>query len=175
MNLSQSKLEVSYRPLATLAPYERNARQHSGAQVAQIAASILEFGFTNPLLIDENGTIIAGHGRLAAAHHLRLDEVPTITLRGLSDQQRRALTIADNKLALNASWDEELLTFELHNINSEGFDLGLTGFGPDELDKLLRPLDGAAAPPGEFAEFDESVETEHRCPKCGYEWSGKPA
>jgi ParB family transcriptional regulator, chromosome partitioning protein len=131
VELSQSKLEVAYRSSATLVPYERNARQHSGEQVAQVAASILEFGFTNPLLIDEHGTLIAGHCRLAAAHHLQLAEVPTITLHGLSDQQRRALTLADNKLALNASWDEALLTAELSELRGEGYDVGIVGFDAD--------------------------------------------
>lgn len=95
--------------VSNLVPYVRNSRTHSAEQVAQIAASIREFGFTNPLLIDEQGGIIAGHGRLLAAQKLGFDEVPAITLHGLSDAQKKAYVIADNKLALNAGWDDEML------------------------------------------------------------------
>src|SRR4249919_3560824 len=102
----KSAPRIEFVPIAKLVPYARNARTHSPEQVAQIAASIGEFGWTNPVLIDEASEIIAGHGRLAAALHLGLAEVPCIRLKGLSEAQRRALRIADNKLGLNAGWDE---------------------------------------------------------------------
>ena len=123
--------------VATLVPYARNARTHSDAQVAQLAASIREFGFTNPILVDGERGIIAGHGRLLAARKLGLAEVPVIELSHLSPAQRRAYVLADNKLALNAGWDDDLLRLELADLRSEGFDLGLTGFGLDEIGELL--------------------------------------
>lgn len=126
-------MEIIYKKLSDLKPYENNARTHSEEQVAQICASIREFGFTNPLLIDESGGIIAGHGRLAAAKILKMDEVPTIELKGLTEAQKRAYVIADNKLALNAGWDEELLKAELEALQNLDFDLELTGFSEDEL------------------------------------------
>ena len=108
--------------VATLVPYARNARKHSDAQVAQLAASIREFGFTNPILVDGERGIIAGHGRLLAARKLGLAEVPVIELSHLSPAQRRAYVLADNKLALNAGWDDDLLRLELADLRSEGFD-----------------------------------------------------
>lgn len=131
------QLSVEYRPLDSLVPYARNARTHSDAQVAEIAGSIRAFGFTNPVLIAEDGTLIAGHGRVLAARKLGMETVPTIVLAGLSETQRRALVLADNRIAMNAGWDEELLALELSDLQEAGFDLGLTGFGDDELQNLL--------------------------------------
>jgi len=122
-----------------LIPYVRNSRTHSDAQVAQIAASIKEFGFTNPVLIDEDGGIIAGHGRTLAARKLGLTEVPCLRLSYLSEAQKKAYVIADNKLALNAGWDDEMLKVELSELKDLDFDLSLIGFDADELAKLLEP------------------------------------
>lgn len=122
-----------------LKPYERNARTHNKAQVKQLAASIKEFGFTNPLIVDESGRIIAGHGRLEAAVQLKLTDVPTIVVSGLSDDHRRALILADNKLALNAGWDNDLLKGELMALKDIKFDLDLTGFNSNEILDLLGP------------------------------------
>jgi DNA modification methylase len=130
-------LTVVYLPIEQLIPYARNSRTHSDAQIAQIAGSIREFSFTNPVLVDGDGGIIAGHGRLLAARQLGMQAVPCIRLGHLSPTQRKALIIADNKLALNAGWDESLLSLELQDLQSDGFDLGLTGFSGDELDALL--------------------------------------
>ena len=127
---------VEYRPAAALIPYARNSRTHSDAQVAQIAASIREFGWTNPILVDGDNGIIAGHGRLLAARKLGMSTVPVIELAGLSEAQKRAYVIADNKLALNAGWDNELLGLELGELDALGFDLSLTGFGEDEIATL---------------------------------------
>jgi DNA modification methylase len=124
-------------PLDRLRPYARNARTHSDAQVAQIAASIVEFGFVNPVLVDSNAGVIAGHGRLLAARQLGLAEVPVVILDHLTDAQRRAYIIADNKLAINAGWDEKLLAAELGDLALAGVDLGLIGFSAAELDVLL--------------------------------------
>ena len=131
------ELAVAYRPLDSLVPYARNARTHSEAQVAEIAGSIREFGFVNPVLIANDGTLIAGHGRVLAARLLGMETVPTITLAGLSEPQRRALVLADNRIALNAGWDESLLALELSDLKDAGVDLGIMGFEDDELDRLL--------------------------------------
>lgn len=122
--------------IKNLIPYVRNSRTHSPEQVAQIAASIKEFGFTNPILIDDEGGIIAGHGRVLAAQKLEMEEVPVIVLSHLTEAQKRAYVIADNKLALNAGWDDELLRLEFSELEEAGFDLELTGFSLDEIDAL---------------------------------------
>jgi DNA modification methylase len=132
-----SELQVVMRPIAALIPYVRNARTHSDGQVAQIAASIVEFGWTSPILIDADAGVIAGHGRLLAARQLGLTEVPTISLAHLTPIQRRAYVLADNQLALNAGWDEELLRLELEELQLADFDLDLIGFGDEELAALL--------------------------------------
>jgi len=132
-----SELKVEYVETTTLIPYALNSRTHSDSQVAQIAASIKEFGFTNPILVDDTNTIIAGHGRIMAAGVLGLETVPTIALRGLSDAQRKAYVIADNKLALNAGWDPENLRVEMEALNELDFDLALIGFDAIELGKIF--------------------------------------
>jgi hypothetical protein len=144
--MPERKLEVVNLSLNDLIPYARNARTHSPEQVSQVAASIKEFGWTNPVLIDEDGGIIAGHGRVKAAEKLGLDEVPTITLAGLSEAQKRAYVLADNKLALNAGWDEEMLAVELADLKELDFDLELTGFTEDEFASLAGD-DGAGYGP----------------------------
>ena len=120
-------------PVERLVPYVRNARTHSDDQVAQIAASIVEFGFTNPILVDSDAGIVAGHGRLLAARKLGLPEVPVIVLDHLSEIQRRAYVLADNRLALNAGWNDEALATELAAIEAEGFDLAVIGFTDQEI------------------------------------------
>ena len=125
------------QPVADLIPYARNARTHSDAQVAQIAASIREFGFTNPILVDAERGVIAGHGRLLAARKLGMTEVPTLELAHLTAAQKRAYILADNRLALSAGWDEDLLRIELGELQTDGFDLALTGFDPDEIAGLF--------------------------------------
>ena len=122
-------MEVIEKEVAGLIPYAFNSRTHDDAQVAQIAASIKEFGFNNPVLIDETGGIIAGHGRVLAARKLSLDKVPTIELAHLTPNQRKAYVIADNKLALNAGWDDDLLSLELNSLEEIGFNLDILGWG----------------------------------------------
>ena len=129
-------IEIQYKATEDLIPYARNSRTHSAEQVAQIAASIREFGWTNPVLIDGENGIIAGHGRVLAAHKLGETQVPTIELSHMSDTQKRAYIIADNKLALNAGWDDEMLALEIDDLKDAGFDLGLTGFTLDEINAL---------------------------------------
>ena len=130
-------LQIAWRPLGELIPYARNPRTHSDAQVAQIAASIREFGWTNPVLVDGSNGIIAGHGRVLAARKLGLERAPVIELAHMSEAQKRAYVLADNQLALNAGWDEALLRLELADLRDLGVDLGLIGFGEGELERLL--------------------------------------
>jgi ParB-like chromosome segregation protein Spo0J len=166
MTISERKANrIEQWPVERLRPYERNAKIHSPAQIGQIAESIKRFGFNNPILVDSADGIIAGHGRFAGAQKLGLRSVPVIVLDHLSDAERRAYIIADNRIAENAVWDQALLTEELQDI---GDLLELTGFDQAEFEALLRKQ----SPPEEFPEYDESVETEHKCPKCGYVWSG---
>jgi len=136
---------VELWPIDRLRPYERNPRTHSEAQVDQIAASMVEFGWTNPVLVDEEGGILAGHGRLLAARKLGLAEVPVIRFEHLSEAQKRAYLIADNQLALQAGWDDALLGEELAWLRDESFDLDLIGFDASELERLLSIADGEAA------------------------------
>ena len=147
--MSVNKLAVIYRSVDELIPYVNNSRTHSDEQVTQVAASIKEFGFTNPVLIDDDNGIIAGHGRLMAAKKLGLDDVPTITLTGLSDAQRKAYVIADNKLALNSGWDNDLLRIEIETLEKLDFNIDLLGFDTDELSDL-----------DSFLADDEDEETE---------------
>lgn len=143
-------------PVERLQPYAKNARTHSDDQVDQIAASIREFGFTNPILVDSADGIIAGHGRLMASKRLGLATVPVIVLDHLTDQQRRAYILADNKLALNAGWDNDLLAQELQDLDADGFDLDLIGFNEDELVDLLADNDNTEPAPD--VDADETPE-----------------
>jgi DNA modification methylase len=145
--------KLEWRSVSSLIPYARNSRTHSDEQIAQIAASIKEFGWTNPILVDGDNGIIAGHGRLSAARKLGHEEVPVIELKDLTETQRKAYIIADNRLALNAGWDNEMLTIELNDLLADGFALDILGFDPKELTALLEPevveglTDEDAAPP----------------------------
>jgi len=130
-------VKIELRPVDVLIPYARNAKQHSDAQVAQIAASIIEFGWGAPILVDGQNNVIAGHGRLLAARKLGLTEVPVVPMTHLTDIQRRALILADNKIGENASWDDELLGLELAELKDAGVDPALTGFSADEWDALI--------------------------------------
>ena len=136
----EAHLKIESLSIDTFIPYIRNSRTHSDAQVAQIAASIKEFGFTNPVLIDNDGVIIAGHGRIMAARKLAMTEVPCIRLGHLTKTQIRALVIADNRLALNAGWDNDMLAQEFKDLMEQGFDVELTGFSEEEIDALM-PLE----------------------------------
>ena len=161
--IKRRKMKIEEINLNDLKEYGRNARTHSSEQIEQLKRSITEFGFTNPVLIDEHNVLIAGHGRCAAARALRMEKVPCIRLNGLSEAQRKALRIADNQLALNAGWDEELLKIELAELQSEDFDLDLLGFSLEEIENLLKQPDDPATDAKED-DFDED-KTEQRCKK----------
>jgi ParB-like chromosome segregation protein Spo0J len=130
--------------ISRLVPYARNSRTHSDEQIGQIAASIKEWGWTTPVLVDEGGSIIAGHGRTLAAQRLKMTEVPVMVAKGWSDAKKRAYVIADNKLALNAGWDESMLNIKLGELQDLGFDISLIGFGKNELAELMaeEPTEG---------------------------------
>ena len=167
-------MKIKQAPIDDLIPYARNSRTHSDEQVAQIAASIREFGWTNPVLTDGEGGIIAGHGRVMAARKLGITEVPCIELAHLTQAQKRAYIIADNKLALNAGWDNELLALEFGELQELGFDLDLTGFDADELEALAGSGENDVPQRSTAREVDaDAFEMEHKCPRCGFEYDGK--
>ncbi len=155
-------LKIEYLAPGQLTPYVNNARTHSPEQIDQIAASIKEFGFINPILVDERGVIVAGHGRLAAAHKLGMSQVPVIYLKHLTEIQRRGLIIADNRIAMNAGWDEELLKIELEALQIEDFDLDLLGFDPTEIDNIL------------FSDEEDTSEEDEAVPELPEEAISKP-
>ena len=172
--MSKNDRKIEQISIDALIPYARNSRTHSDAQVAQIAASIREFGFTNPVLIDKDGGIIAGHGRVLGARKLGLAEVPCIRLAHLTDTQKRAYIIADNKLALNAGWDEELLQLELADLHGANFDMDLLGFDAADLSQAMGFEDQVAAPESSTKEIDpDDYKMGHTCPKCGFEFDAK--
>lgn len=157
-------LRVEYRPLESLVPFARNPRAHSEEQIAQIAASIREFGFTNPILPDGENGIIAGHGRLSAARKLGLETVPCIELGHLTEKQKRAYLIADNKIAQNSLWNEEFLRLELTELKELGANLELIGFNPMEIADITLGKDV------DFKEYDKSAADDVElitCPECG--------
>lgn len=159
-----------------LIPYARNARTHSEQQVSQIAASIREFGFINPVIIDKDNGIIAGHGRVLAAQKLELSEVPCIRVEHLTTTQKKAYILADNKLALNAGWDNDLLKLEIEELKLEGFDLELTGFELPELDSLFGQFEiteGKERTGAKELDENEFSEFDNKCPKCGFEFDNK--
>lgn len=157
--------EYCTRSVNDLIPYANNSRTHSDEQVNQVASSIKEFGFTNPVLIDDQGGIIAGHGRVMAAKKLGLESVPCIELVGLTEAQKKAYVIADNKLALNSGWDEEMLRIELNCLQDLDFDLDLLGFDDSELESILFDDDAEAELPdlanGDKEPFQQKTFTLH--------------
>lgn len=178
MNKPQPKLEQMHP--ADLIPYARNAKKHDQEQVAKIAGSIREFGFNNPVLIDQSNGIIAGHGRVMAAIKLGLESVPVIRLSHMSETQRRAYILADNKLAeLGGGWDEEMLKVELEAIKESDLDHLLTGFSDEEMAELLAETnqlnrENNEAPDSSSKEIQvDDFEMDHRCPKCGFEFNKK--
>lgn len=169
-------MKITQKKVESLIPYVKNSRTHSDAQVAQIAASIKEFGWTNPILVDGDNGIIAGHGRLLAARKLGYKEVPTIELADLTETQKRAYIIADNRLALNAGWDNEMLTIELNNLLADGFALELLGFDPIEMQTLLNDgPDFEPATEDDQGKLDELDPKWIACPHCGKEFDARQA
>ena len=167
-SIATPALNTATRAVADLKPYARNARTHSPEQVSQIVASILEFGFTMPILIAPDGMVIAGHARLRAAMEMQLAKVPVVVADGWTDAQIRAYVIADNQLALNAAWDKDLLMQEIDALTEMDFDINLLGFHDGDI-RLSTDL-GDEAEPGSIEQHpaDKKYLT---CPKCGFEWA----
>ena len=163
-------MEIVYKKINELKPYENNSRTHDESQIKQICESIKEYGWTNPVLIDEKGMIIAGHGRVLGAQKLGIKEVPCIVLSGLTEAQKKAYVIADNKMALNAGWDFNLLSLELENLKELDFDLELTGFSADEIDGLLSTNEDIENNDYEEQDLKENNTQLHKCPECGCEF-----
>ena len=159
--------KVERRPINGLIPYARNSRTHSDEQVAQIAASMKEWGWTNPVLVDEDGGIIAGHGRIMAARKLGMTEVPLMVAQGWTEAQKRAYVIADNKLALNAGWDNDLLKLEVHALDEAEFDLTNLGFNGAELDLLMFDENFEPGSENDQGKLDELSPKMVCCPNCG--------
>lgn len=153
--------------MAELVPYARNARTHSDEQVGQIAASIREWGWTVPVLVDEEGGIIAGHGRIMAAQRLGIADVPVMIATGWSEAQKRAYVLADNKLTINSAWDMDLLKIEMQEIDAMGFDLSLTGFGVEEMAGLFDELNFAPGTEDDQGRLDQLEPKMCQCPNCG--------
>jgi ParB-like chromosome segregation protein Spo0J len=166
--------EVEQWPIDKLIPYAKNSRTHSEEQVAQITASIKEWGFTTAVLVDESGSIIAGHGRLMAARKLGLASLPVMVAKGWSDAQKKAYVLADNKLALNAGWDNDLLALELAELGDLGFDLDLTGFKAEEI-QALQPPDFQPGTEDDQGKLDQLDPKYIACPHCGKEFDSREA
>ncbi len=164
-----SGLEIEIRSLADLKPHPRNPRTHDEAAIEQVADLIRRFGWTVPIVLDERGTILAGHKRRLAAQRLGMTEAPTVTVRGLSADEKLAYVIADNQSTFRSPWDEALLGVSIEDLERTGFDIPLLGFDEDFVQGLGAPQDPTA--PDQFPEFGDDIETNRQCPKCGYEWS----
>ena len=156
--------------VADLIPYARNSRTHNDAQINKIAASIKEFGFLNPVIVDGSNGIIAGHGRTMAAQKLGIDEVPIVEASHLTEAQKRAYIIADNRLALDAGWDDEMLRVELKDLDNLDFDLSLTGFDIGELTALFDEPDFAPGTEDDQGKLDELAPKIVNCPHCGQDF-----
>jgi len=166
-------MQIENKLITDLIPYANNAREHSDDQILQIASSIKEFGFNNPILIDKDNGIIAGHGRLAAAKMLGMTEVPTIKLEHLTDAQRKAFILADNRIAINSTWNTDLLALELEDLQND-FDLKLLGFNEDEVNALIDP-EFLPASEDEQGKLDELDPKWIDCPHCGKEFDARKA
>lgn len=169
--------KIEMVPVDDLIPYARNARRHPPDQIAKLAGMIAEYGFTSPLLVGADNVLIAGHGRVEAARKAGLTKVPVIRVDHLSNAQRKALIIADNKSALDAEWDTDLLALEFEDLREMDFDLDMTGFDADEIAGMLDGDDDGGSdtdPDSSTKEIDpDSFEMGHRCPRCGFEFDDK--
>jgi len=166
-------MKVELWPIDKLVAYARNARTITPTAVDKVAASIQEFGWQQPIVVDPDGVVIAGHARLLAARKLGLVEVPVHVADNLTPAQVKAYRLMDNRSHQETSWDGVLLAGCLAELQAADADLALTGFNPDEITAFLMDGNAAASAPEEFKEYDETIATEHECLNCGYRWSGK--
>ena len=165
--------KIERRAIEELIPYARNSRTHSDAQVAQIAASIKEWGWTMPILVDQAGGIIAGHGRVMAARSLGHKDVPVVIASGWSDAKKRAYVIADNKLALNAGWDNEMLKTEIDELIQSGYDMDLIGFDSEDFEKLINEQSFEPGNEDDQGKLDQLDPKWISCPHCGKEFDAR--
>lgn len=165
-DMPAAKVEVW--PLEKIIPYDKNPREHPPSQVAALAKLMQAHGIDQPIVVDEGGVILKGHGRKLAAEFAGFAEFPVVVRRGMSEADKVAMRIQDNQVSLLAGWDSELLRLEVGSLQAGGFDLPMLGFDGEWLAKVMN----GPAPPGEFGVLDESMEIDHQCPKCGYRWSG---
>lgn len=161
-------MKIEQWPLDRPIPYARNARKISDAAITKVAASLKEFGWRQPIVVDAEGVVVVGHSRLLAAKRLGMSKVPVHVATELSPEQVRAYRLMDNRSHEETEWDKELLSLELGELKGLNFDLDLTGFDLNEVDGYLRGVSS----PEDFKEFNEDIEVEHQCPKCGYRFSG---
>ena len=168
----QGANKIEWLSVETLIPYAKNARTHSDEQVAQIAGSIKEFGFNNPVLIDKENSIIAGHGRLLAARKLGMDKVPVVQLEHMTEAQRKAYVLADNRIALNSGWDTGMLSLELQELKDD-IDLSLLGFDADEINNLLNLVNFDPATEEDQGKLDQLEPKWIDCPHCGKEFDAR--
>lgn len=172
--MTETAPAIEMWPIEKPVPYEGNPRKLTEKAISKVAASIREFGFRSPIIVDTQGIIIAGHTRLQAAKSLKMRKVPVL-VADMSPEKAKAYRLADNRVAQETTWDNDLLVAELGLLEGIGFDLDLTGFDVGELERLLDPMAGLEGSGEEFGEVDpDEMETAYCCPKCGYEWSGKP-
>ena len=167
---AQGEFQIEKLSISDLTPYSRNSRTHSPGQISQIAASIREFGFTNPVLIDADNVIIAGHGRIEGAALAGLTDVPCIRLSNLTPEQCRAYVIADNQIALNAGYDFDILAAEIDDLRDDGFDIDLLGFNRAELNELIGTPNGDFEPLTKDDQEKQTGKKGHICPNCGHEF-----
>lgn len=166
-------MKIEILPIISITPYARNPRRNEGVPVSKVKASLKEFGWQQPIVVDKDMTIVVGHTRYLAALELGMTEVPVHIADKLTPNQIRAYRIADNKTATFSDWDMDLLALEFDDLKAEGFDLDLTGFDADELAGIdLNGEPEEPESPDDFKEVDEDIATDHTCPKCGYAWSG---
>ena len=166
-------MKLELWPIDKLIPYARNARKIPQVAVDKVAASIKEFGWRQPIVVDSERVVVAGHVRLLAARQLEEKKVPVHVATGLTPGQIKAFRLMDNRSHQESGWDMELLAPELAELEALNIDAALTGFDAEEISKFLGAGSSDAKPPEEFKEFDETIPTEHECPKCGYRWSGQ--
>jgi ParB-like chromosome segregation protein Spo0J len=169
------QVQIKQVAVEKLIPYVRNSRTHSDAQVAQIAASIKEFGWTNPILVDGTNGIIAGHGRLLAARKLEQTEVPVIELAHMTESQKKAYVIADNQLAMNAGWDTSMLTLELSDLKDSDFDLNVIGFSAEDMKTFTQEINFDAGSEEDQGKLDQLDPKWICCPNCGKEFDAREA
>jgi ParB-like chromosome segregation protein Spo0J len=175
MNSAKIVMKIELWPIDKPVPYARNARKIPQSAIDKVAGSLQEFGWQQPIVVDVDGVVVVGHVRLLAAKQLGEKKVPIHVASGLTPGQIKAFRLMDNRSHQESGWDVELLAPELAELQALNIDVSLTGFDAEEISKFLDPGSSDGKPPESFTEYDETIPTEHQCPKCGYTWSGAAA